>query len=115
MTRARYAWKPVAWIALWALLVSMLTFVATPAHAAETPTGLKVVNTSARGFAVTWKAVPGAVGYRVRISKSSSMSNAAGAVVDTNFVEWTQMDGNPTHKAARLSPGTRYYVQVRVL
>ncbi|MEA5116241.1 MAG: fibronectin type III domain-containing protein, partial [Propionicimonas sp.] len=109
MTRARYAWKPVAWIALWALLVSMLTFVATPAHAAETPTGLKVVNTSARGFAVTWKAVSGAVGYRVKISKNSSMTSADSIKVDTNYAELTRI------KTTRLNPGTAYYVQIRVL
>lgn len=101
---------------VWALLVAGFGFVAAPADAASAPAGLKVVNTSSRAFAVSWKAVSKAAGYRVRISKSSSMSNPQTMTVDTNYAEWTRMSGNPTDlTAARLKPATTYYVQVKSL
>ncbi len=67
-------------------------------------TGVKVVDASTAAIALQWRAVPGAVRYRVRYSRAAAMTEAVVRYTATN---WIELDA--------LKPGTGYYVQVRVV
>jgi len=88
---------------------------ATPAYAASTPTGLKVVAVSSNAVALTWTRVSGADAYRVQFSKSSSMKSFKTVDVDTNYVEWTYLNPEPSANSGRLKANTTYYFRVKVI
>lgn len=89
--------------------------IAAPAYAASTPTGLKADAVSSNAVALSWKAVSGADAYRVQFSKSSSMKSFKTVDVDTNFVEWTYLDPEPSANSGRLKANTTYYFRVKVI
>ena len=66
------------------------------------PTGLRVVDTTSTSLKVAWDALRGAESYRVKLSKSSSMTKP-------RYAPSTGLD----ERFNDLSPGTKYYVQVR--
>lgn len=114
-TTSRASARLTGWAVIWALMLSTFGLVATPAYAAAAPTGLKATAIATKAVALSWDAVPGATGYRVRISKSSKMTSPkTWDVVGTSF-EWTHTDPNPGHTSARLSAKTTYYFQVKAI
>ena len=88
---------------------------AAPAYAASTPTGLKAVAVSSNAVALTWNRVSGADAYRVQFSKSSSMKSFKTVDVDTNYVEWTYLNPEPSANSGRLKANTTYYFRVKVI
>ncbi len=88
---------------------------AAPAYAASTPTGLKAVAVSSNAVALTWTAVKGADAYRVQFSKSSRMKSFKTVDVDTNSVEWTYLNPEPSANSGRLKARTTYYFRVKVI
>lgn len=95
------------------LLVPVAGFVtAGPAEAASAPSGLKAAAVATKGVRLTWSGK--ATGYyRVRFSKSASMSNAVTWNLTGNTMEWTRTVADPTASGSRLSPGASYYFQVK--
>jgi endonuclease/exonuclease/phosphatase family metal-dependent hydrolase len=89
--------------------------VAAPAYAASTPTGLKTVAVSSNAVALTWTRVSGADAYRVQFSKSSSMKSFKTVDVDTDSVEWTWLNPEPSANSGRLKANTTYYFRVKVI
>ena len=68
----------------------------------EAPTGVRVVDRTPTSLKFAWNAVPGVSTYRVKLSRSSSMTNA-------RYEPSTGLD----ERFSGLEPSTRYYVQVR--
>jgi len=77
---------------------------ATSGGSQPAPGSLTVTATARSSVALAWAAVPGAPGYRVQYSTSSSMSKASYRRITTNSAE-----------LSGLSSGKRYYFKVRVI
>jgi endonuclease/exonuclease/phosphatase family metal-dependent hydrolase len=80
-----------------------------------TPTGLRVVATSANSVAFTWNAVKGAPAYRVQFSTKANMASSKTIDVVGNYMEWSYLDQDKDAASKRLHPGTNYYFRVRVI
>ena len=87
----------------------------TPAYAASAPGGLRAAAVSSNAVALTWNRVSGANAYRVQFSKSSGMTSAQTIDVDTNSVEWTYLNPEPSANSGRLKANTTYYFRVKVI
>lgn len=87
---------------------------APSAHALAAPANLRATAVSARAIDLAWKPAGGGM-YRLRFSKSSTMANPKTWDVAENSYEWTSTDPNPGVVAARLSPSTTYYFQVKAV
>ncbi len=70
----------------------------------DVPTGLAVTDTSTDSLTFAWNAVEGAPEYRIRLSTSSTMSNAV-----------ERMSVGLDEKFSGLKPDTKYYAQVRTV
>lgn len=122
MRTARLVRHPLLLAALAAVLG--IGLVAAPASPALTraeaaslkrPTGLKAVDVAGNGIAVSWKAVAGAPAYRVQFSTKKSMGSAQTMDVDTNRIEWTYLNPEPSKNSGRLKPGATYYFRVKAI
>ncbi len=96
------------------LAVASLGAAPTSSAATVSITGLRAEAIAGRAIALTWP-VAGANAYRVRFSKSSSMSSPDTWDVLGNHIYWTRTDANPNVSAPRLSPDTTYYFQVKAI
>ncbi|HEY3340056.1 MAG TPA: endonuclease/exonuclease/phosphatase family protein [Propionicimonas sp.] len=86
-----------------------------PAYAASAPGGLHAVAVSSNAVALTWNKVSGADAYRVQFSTKSSMKSSKTVDVDTNYLEWTYLNPEPSANSGRLKPKTTYYFRVKVI
>ncbi|MCW2826152.1 MAG: hypothetical protein JWQ91_3069 [Aeromicrobium sp.] len=76
---------------------------------------ITVADVASKGVALRWNAT-GDNTYRIRISTSSSMTTAADAWdVRDNYYEWTHTDASPSAYSPRLTPGKKYYFQVKAI
>ncbi|HEY3545936.1 MAG TPA: fibronectin type III domain-containing protein [Propionicimonas sp.] len=89
--------------------------VAAPAYAASTPSGLRAADVAGNGIAITWTAVKGAPAYRVQFSTKKSMGSAKTMDVDSNYIEWSYLNPEPSANSGRLKPGGTYYFRVKVI
>lgn len=111
-TRARLG----ALLAGTALALGGVTATSGPAHAAAAaPANLRAADTASKAVALTWDGTAKGA-YRVRISTSSTMTTAVEAWdVIGNSYEWTSTDPSPAARAPRLTPGKKYYFQVKAI
>lgn len=97
-----------------AVLVTLIGF--TRADAVSAPSSLAVVGVADTGIALSWDPVDGAALYRVRIATSADMSQNGDTIdVATTSYDWRRLDPNPAGAGAGLTPGTKYYFQVKAL
>lgn len=103
-----------------ATLIASFSLVVEPAATAEaanisSPSGLRVVATSANSVAFTWNAVKGAPAYRIQFSTKANMASAKTIDIAGNYMEWSYLDQDKDGGSKRLRPGTNYYFRVRVI
>ena len=84
--------------------VSATTKSASTSSTSAVPAGLKSTDQTPNSLKFTWGAVTGAAGYRIKLSSSSSMTNPT-----------YQESDDRDQRFSDLSPGRKYYAQVRAL
>ena len=114
--RRRLALAVVGAILGFGLVTVPPTSMLTPANAASysKPSGLSAT-VSAHTVGLHWKAVKNAPAYRVQFSTKPDMKTFATKDVVGTYLEWTNLDPEPSAKSARLTSSTAYYFRVKVI